>query len=68
MTDHHHFVLVDFGEAGQDGAIIAKMFIAVQFDELVEGQVQIVAGVGTVLVTRDLIRSARESSWSRFPR
>ena len=54
MPDNHHFELVDFGETGQHCAIIAKVLVAMQFDKLVECQIEIVARVWPVLMTRHL--------------
>ncbi len=44
MADDHHFELIELGEAGADGRIVAERFVAVQLDELVEHQRKIIAG------------------------
>ena len=40
------FVLAEVGEAGDDRLVVADGAVAVQLDELVEDQVEVVAGLG----------------------
>ena len=54
MADDQHLVLIELGEAGEDRPVVAKAAVAVQFDELVEHQREIVGRVGPVLVPGDL--------------
>ena len=46
--------LIELGEAGEDRPVVAKAAVAVQFDELVEHQREIVRRVRPVLVAGDL--------------
>ena len=42
MPDDHHLHVVEFGEAGADRPVVAEEFVAVQLDELVEEQFEVV--------------------------
>ena len=53
VADHHHLVLVELGEPGQHRRIVAEGFVAVEFHELVEYEVEVIAGLGPVGMSRD---------------
>ena len=59
VAHDHDLVAVELGEAGADGPIVAEELVAVQLDELVEHQVQIVGGHGPVGMPGDLDRLPR---------
>ena len=59
MADQHDAEIAQPGEAGADGAVVADGAVAVQFDELVEDQLEIVAGLRPVAVAGDLDRLPR---------
>ncbi len=46
VPDEHHPVRVQLGPAGADGAVVAEEPVAVQLDELVEDQLQVIGGHG----------------------
>lgn len=54
VTDHHDFILVELGETCPHGAIVAEELIAVQLDEFIEDEVEIVGGHWPVGMPRDL--------------
>ena len=54
MADDHDLVAIELGEAAAHGPIVAEELVAVQLDEFVEDQVQIVAGHRPVGMPRHL--------------
>ena len=44
MADDEHFVAIELGEAGAERAVVAEELVAVQLDELVEHEVEVVGG------------------------
>ena len=54
VSDDHDFASSEFGKAGEHGSIITEELIAMELDELVKGQIQIVLCVGAILMPRDL--------------
>ena len=54
MADDHHLEGVELGPAGADRPIVAETLVAVQFDELVEDQFEIVGGHGPIGMPGDL--------------
>src|SRR5690606_28545691 len=56
MADDHHFVFVQLGEAGADGAVVAERLVAMQFDKLIEDQVEVVGHLRTIRMPRYLNR------------
>jgi hypothetical protein len=42
VADEQHLVLIELGKAGSDRAVVAKRFVAMQFDKLAEDQVQVI--------------------------
>ena len=56
MADDHDLVGVELGPAGADGPVVAEGLVAVQFDELVEDQFQVVGRHGPVGMPGDLDR------------
>ena len=47
-------MLVEVGQAGDDRLVVADGAVAVQLEELLEDQVDVVAGLRALLVPRDL--------------
>ena len=56
VTDHQDLVPVQLGKPGQDGPVVAEVPVAVQLEELLEDQRQVVGRVGAVLVPGNLDR------------
>ena len=54
VTDHQDLEAIQFGEAGEHRTVVAEVLVPVQLDKLVERQIQVVAGVGSILVPGDL--------------
>ena len=54
MADDHDLELIELGKASANRAIVAEVLVAVQLDELVERQFEVVDRVGAILVTSDL--------------
>ena len=54
MADEHHLDVVQMREAGDDRLVVAQGAVAVQLEELVEDQLDVVAGLRPLLVPRDL--------------
>ena len=54
VPHHQHLVPIEPGETGADGPVVAIAAVAVQLDELLERQRQIVRRIGPVLVPGDL--------------
>ena len=54
MADEHDLDVVQVGEAGDDRLVVAQGAVAVQLEELVEDQLDVVAGLRPLLVARDL--------------
>ena len=59
MAHKHHPIGIEFRPAGADGPIVAKELVAVQFNEFVEHQFEVVGGHGPVGVPGDLDRLPR---------
>jgi hypothetical protein len=51
VTDDHHFAASEFREPGKHRTIITEKFIAMEFDEFIECEVQVIAGVGAIFVS-----------------
>ena len=45
MADEHDLDVVEVGQAGDDGLVVAQGAVAVQLEELLEDQVDVVAGL-----------------------
>ncbi len=45
MTDEHDLGIAQVRQAGDDGLVVAEGTVAVELDELVENQVDVVAGL-----------------------
>ena len=56
MADHHDAKRIELRPAGANRAVVAKELVAVQFDELVEDQFEIVGGHRPLGMPRDLDR------------
>ena len=56
MADDHDFVGVELGPTGPNGPIVAESLVAVQFDEFVEHQFEIVGCHGAIGVPGNLDR------------
>ena len=54
VADEHDLLVAQVGEAGDDRLVVADGAVAVQLDELVEDQLDVVAGLRALLVARDL--------------
>ncbi len=54
MADEHDLDVVEVGQAGDDRLVVAQGAVAVQLEELLEDQVDVVAGLGPLLVARNL--------------
>ena len=48
MPDDHHLVGVELGPAGANRPIVAEELVAVQLDELVEDQLEVIGGHGPI--------------------
>ena len=54
MTHEHDFDVIQTSESRDDRLVVSEGAVAVQLEELIEDQIQIIAGLGTLLVSRDL--------------
>ena len=54
MADEHDLDVVEVREAGDDRLVVAQGPVAVQLEELVEDQLDVIAGLRPLLVPRDL--------------
>ena len=54
VADEHHFHVVEVGQPGDDRLVVADGAVAVELEELLEDQVEVVAGLGPLLMARDL--------------
>ena len=54
VADEHHLLLAEVAQAGDDRLVVADGPVAVEFEELVEDQVEVVAGLGALGMPRDL--------------
>lgn len=52
MTDHHHRLVVQAGDATNDRGVVGEVAVAMQLVELGEDVVDVVQGVRTTRVTR----------------
>ena len=59
MADDQHLVAIELGEAGAQRAVVAEELVAVQLDELVEQQVEIVGEHRPIGMPGDLHRFPR---------
>ena len=59
LADKQHFAIIDFCESCIDRSIVAERPVAVQFDEFIADQFDIIACLWTILVTSDLHRLPR---------
>ena len=55
LADHEHLLVFEFGEAGDDGAVIAEGSVAVQLDELVEDQFDVIERLRALCVPGDVL-------------
>src|SRR5262245_45136582 len=53
MTDKEQLKVTQAGESAADRPVVAKRPIAVQFDELIENQIDVVAGLRSIGMTGD---------------
>ena len=68
MPDDHHFELIELGKAGADGPIVAERLVAVQLDEFVEDQVEIIGRHRPIGMPGDFDRFPRREIAEDFPR
>lgn len=54
LSDEHDFLVVDLGESGENGSVVAIGVVAVQFDELVEDQFEVIKRLRTMAVASQL--------------
>ena len=54
LGDEHDFLVFEFGEAGDDRPVVAEGLVAVQFDELVEHEFDVIEGLRAFEMPRDL--------------
>ena len=50
MADEHDFEVVQVGQTGHDRLVVAEGAVTVQLEELLEDQLDIIAGLGALLV------------------
>ena len=54
LAEEHHLAVVELGEAGEDGTVIAVGAVAVQLNELVEDEFEVVERLRPRFVAGDL--------------
>ena len=54
VADEHHLDVAEVGKAGDDRLVVAEGPVAVQLEELVEDQLDIVTGLRALLVARNV--------------
>ena len=65
VADEHDLVLIEVGQPGDDRLVVADGPVAVQLEELLEDQLDVVAGLGAPLDAARPARSARGPVASR---
>ncbi len=53
LPDKHHFVVIELGQPGEHGAIVAESAIAVQFDEFIKHEFDVVEGLRALIMPGD---------------
>ena len=54
VADEHHLDVIEVSKPRHDRLVVAEGAVAVQFEKLLENQIEVVAGLGALLVSRNL--------------